>query len=115
MNCFTLPPSGNAVPASFLLEAGDENFADAFASQCGFPAARILFTASGAAALYVALRGLAALNPGLRAVALPAWCCPSVPQTVIQAGLEPVLVDLDPISLGYDAASLPAARERGLL
>ncbi|MDB5047972.1 MAG: DegT/DnrJ/EryC1/StrS aminotransferase [Fibrobacteres bacterium] len=115
MTCFTLPPSGNAVPVSFLLEAGDEDFAAAFSAHSGYPADRILFTASGASALYVALRGLAALRPNLRAVAVPAWCCPSVPQCVIQAGLEPVLVDLDPATLGYDAASLSEASGQGLL
>ncbi|MDB5103909.1 MAG: aminotransferase, syn family [Fibrobacteres bacterium] len=118
MTCFQLPPSGNAVPVSFLLEAGDDDFAGAFSAHSGYPVERILLASSGASALYIALRGLAALNPGKRGVALPAWCCPSVPQTVIQAGLEPVLVDMDPATLGYDAESLRqvrAARGDGLL
>jgi hypothetical protein len=115
MACFLLPPSGNAVPASFLLEAGGEDFVEALSAHNGFPSERILPVNSGAAALYVALRGLSALEPARRGVAIPAWCCPSVPQTVIQAGLEPVLVDLDPATLGYDEAALAAARDRGLL
>ena len=121
MAFYTLPPSGNAVPASFLLGAGNPDFPSAFAAHSGFPRDRILFTDSGAAALYVALRGLSALHPGRRAVALPAWCCPTVPQTVIQAGLRPVLVDLDPSTLGYDTSALLdakaslASREDGLL
>lgn len=69
-------------------------------------------TASGASALYVALKALAALEPGKRAVVIPAWCCPSVPQTILQAGLEPVLADLDPATLGYHPASLERTRGR---
>ncbi|MDQ3000760.1 MAG: DegT/DnrJ/EryC1/StrS family aminotransferase [Fibrobacterota bacterium] len=115
MACFALPPSGNSVPASFLLEAGDDDFPSAFSAHSGYPADRILLTASGAGALFIALRGLAALNPGRTRVVLPAWCCPSVPQTVIQAGLEPVLIDLDPSTLGYDPAALHEARDPGLL
>lgn len=118
MNCFTIPPSGNAIPVSFLLEAGKGDFFQALSSHNGFPVNRILATSSGAAALYIALRGLMALQPGnsaRRAVAIPAWCCPSVPQTVIQAGLDPVLVDLDPATMAYDAEALQRARSRGLL
>jgi dTDP-4-amino-4,6-dideoxygalactose transaminase len=115
MGFFTLPPSGNAVPAAFLLGAGSDDFPSAFADHCGFRKDHILLTDSGAAALYVALRGLHALNPQRRGVAVPAWCCPSVPQTVLQAGLEPVLVDLDPTTFGYDSASLAQAKAHGLL
>lgn len=115
MGCFQFPPSGNAVPVSFLLEAGNGDFLRAFSSHSGFPADRVLTASSGAAALYIALRGLARLRPDRRSVAVPAWCCPSVPQTVIQAGLEPVLVDLDPATFGYDAYALEQARSRGLL
>jgi dTDP-4-amino-4,6-dideoxygalactose transaminase len=110
MAFYKLPPSGNAVSASFLLGAGTRDFAGGFASHSGFPRDHILFTDSGAAALYVALRGLAALSPDRKAVALPAWCCPSVPQTVIQAGLVPVPVDVDPSTLGYDTSALLEAK-----
>jgi dTDP-4-amino-4,6-dideoxygalactose transaminase len=116
MACFAIPPSGNAIPAFFLLQAGRKrDFAASFSDHSGFPEDRILFTASGAGALYVALRAFAESRPDRKAVALPAWCCPSVPQTVIQAGLRPVLVDLDPLTLRYDAASLDQARGYGLL
>lgn len=115
MNCFTLPPSGNAVPASFLLDSGNRDFPAAFSAHSGFPENRILLTASGASAFYLALRGLSALNPDRRGVVVPAWCCPSVAQSVLQAGLEPILADLDPSTLGYDGDSLEAARRRGPL
>lgn len=112
MTCFTLPPSGNSVPAAFLLEGGADDFRAGFSAHCGFPENRILMTASGASALYVALQALAALNPRRRSVVIPAWCCPSVPQTILQAGLVPVLADLDPDTLGYEPMSLEKARRR---
>lgn len=109
MAFYALPPSGNAMPASFLLRAGDAGFAAAFAEHIGRREEGILLTDSGTSALYVAFRAVAALK-GPGRVAIPAWCCPSVPQAAFQAGLEPVLVDLDPATLGYAPASLEAAR-----
>lgn len=109
MACFALPPSGNAMPAAFLLRAGDRGFPSAFAAHIGSREDRILFTDSATSALYVAFRAAAVLR-GPGRVALPAWCCPSVPQAARQAGLEPVLVDLDPDTLGYAPESLAAAR-----
>jgi hypothetical protein len=97
------------MPASFLLRAGDAAFASAFAQHIGRREDGILLTDSGTSALYVAFRAVAALR-GPGRVAVPAWCCPSVPQAALQAGLEPVLVDLDPATLAYAPASLQAAR-----
>ncbi len=111
----SLPPSGNAVPAGFLLRAGGGDFTAEFAAHGGHKEDRILFTDSATSALYIACRGLADLRgsqasgPSLR-VAVPAWCCPSVPQAVLQAGLVPVPVDLDPATLAYHPAALEAAR-----
>lgn len=118
MMCFTLPPSGNSVPVSRLLSpapSGARGFAASLAARCGVPAGCLLPAASGSAALYALLRGLAALEPRRRHVAVPAWCCPSVPQAVLQAGLRPVPVDVDPSTLGYDTAALQEAKGRGLL
>lgn len=120
MKYFTLPPSGNSVSLQRLLGRNtsgfpSRSFAAALSARCGVSADRILPAASGATALYVALRGLSTLEPRRKAVAVPAWCCPSVPQAIIKAGLEPILVDLDPSTLGYDAAALRAARSNGLL
>jgi dTDP-4-amino-4,6-dideoxygalactose transaminase len=115
MACFAIPPSGNAIPAFFLLRAGKADFASSFPDISGFPEDRVLFTSSGSGAMYLALRAFAESRPDRRGVAVPAWCCPSVPQTVIQAGLRPVLVDMDPFTLRYDAASLERARRHGML
>lgn len=120
MKCFTLPPSGNSVSLQRLLGhntamAPAHSFVATLAARCDVPAHRMLSVSSGSTALYVALRGISTLEPRRKAVAVPAWCCPSVPQAVIRAGLEPILVDLDPSTLSYDAAALRAARGNGLL
>jgi len=109
MAFYALPPSGNATPTAFLLRAGDAGFASSFAQHIGRREDGILLTDSGTSALYAAFRAVAALR-GPGRVAMPAWCCPSVPQAARQAGLEPVLVDLDAATLGYAPASLDAAR-----
>lgn len=118
MKYFSLPPSGNSVPITQLLGHDDtppHGLQAALATRCGLSSDRLLLAASGSAALLVLLRGLASLEPRLRGVAVPAWGCPSVPQAVLQAGLDPVLVDVDPSTLGYDTQALRDARERGLL
>lgn len=112
MAFFALPPSGNAMPPAFLLRAGDDAFAAAFAAHGGHHEAGMLLTDSGTAALYLAFRGVAAVKGAGGRVAVPAWCCPSVPQAALQAGLIPVAVDLDPDTLAYAPASLAAARSR---
>ena len=110
MAFFALPPSGNAMPPSLLLRARDRDFAAAFAAHGGHREAGMLLTDSGTAALYLAFRGVAAIKGAGGRVAVPAWCCPSVPQAALQAGLIPVPVDLDPDTLAYAHASLAAAQ-----
>ena len=56
--------------------------------------------------MFLALMAMRRLHPERKAVVLPAWCCPSVAQAVIQAGLRPVLADLDAGSLAYSEESL---------
>jgi len=97
------------MPPAFLLFAGDAGFAASFAQHIGRREDALLLTDSGTSALYLAFRAVAALR-GPGRVAVPAWCCPSVPQAALQAGLEPVLVDLDAATLTYAPASLAAAR-----
>lgn len=103
-----LPPSGNAAATIDLLFARKDGFAARFARRNGFAEERTLFTGSGTGALYLALLGLKGLHPDRREVILPAWCCPSVPQAVLQAGLTPVLADLDPETFCYRDEELRA-------
>ena len=66
---------------------------------------------SGKGALTALLHAMATLRPG-RSVAIPAYTCFSVPAAIVRAGLEPVLVDVDPATLDFDAASLSRVMSR---
>jgi dTDP-4-amino-4,6-dideoxygalactose transaminase len=66
---------------------------------------------SGKAALTVLLEALATLRPA-RSVAIPAYTCYSVPASVVRAGLNPVLIDVDPRTLDFDESSLREVLQR---
>lgn len=71
----------------------------------------VFFVSSGQAALTIALRSMRELRPA-RKVVIPAYTCYSLPAAIIRAGLEPVLVDLNPETLGFDEASLRSALDQ---
>jgi dTDP-4-amino-4,6-dideoxygalactose transaminase len=73
-----------------------------------FGVRHVFLLSSGTAALTVALQALARLSPR-RSVVLPAYTCYSVPAAVMKAGLRPVLCDVDPDTLDYDAPQLERA------
>jgi perosamine synthetase len=68
-------------------------------------AADAILVSSGKAALTAALEVLHARR-GARRVAIPAYTCFTVPAAIVRAGLEPVLVDVDPDTLDFTDASL---------
>jgi len=96
-----IPPSGNAVPLLRFFKSNKTDFRQAFSRHCEFPEQDVLYAGSGTGALYIALLALKRLYPERREVVLPAWCCPSVPQAILQAGLKAVQVDLDPDTFTY--------------
>ena len=104
-----VPPSGNAVSPGRMLSSNTADFRGLFSRHCEFPQENILYTGSGTAALYIVLLGLKKLHPQRTEVVLPAWGCPSVPQAILQAGLKPVLVDLDPITFAYPPGGLASS------
>lgn len=63
---------------------------------------------SGKSALTILLESLHSLGQG-RTVAIPAYTCYSVPAAIIRAGLEPVLIDVDPLTFQFEPASLAQA------
>src|SRR5687767_10878952 len=67
---------------------------------------------SGKAALTILLKALATLRPA-RSVAIPAYTCYSVPASVVRAGLNPVLIDVDPRTLAFEESSLRQVLRRG--
>ncbi len=60
---------------------------------------------SGRAALTVILLGLGRLSARTRVI-VPAYGCPTVPQAVLSAGLQPVLCDVSPKTLDLEVATL---------
>lgn len=84
-------------------EAALELFASAVQGQTG--SATCLLLSSGRAALTVILLGLKRLSHRTRVV-VPAYSCPTVVQSVLEAGLDPVLCDVSPRTLDFDAAAL---------
>ncbi|MGE3509281.1 MAG: DegT/DnrJ/EryC1/StrS family aminotransferase [Vicinamibacterales bacterium] len=113
----TLPPTAAPVGATAIAAAVGAIFADAPVSTREEEIARYLghaqavLLSSGKAALAVVLEALKA-GEGTRAVAIPAYTCYSVPAAVVRAGLEPVLVDVDPETFDFDPASLERAFAR---
>jgi perosamine synthetase len=65
----------------------------------------VFLVSSGSAALALSLLALKALSCK-RDVVLPAYTCYSVPAAVLEAGLRPVLCDIDPVTLDFDHAQL---------
>ncbi len=78
-------------------------FRTLLAERTGSPGCYLV--SSGRAALTVILLALKRLSARSRVV-VPAYGCPTVPQAVLRAGLEPVLCDVSPLTLDLDRAAL---------
>ena len=97
----SLPPAGHPIRmrtifSAFLSPSEEVCFLKEFNSDIP-----IYLVSSGSAALVVALSCLK-YQSRKNQVTLPAYSCPSVIAAIIKAGLEPVLCDLRPNSLGMD-------------
>jgi len=57
--------------------------------------------ASGRTALYLLLRRLSAERPTRREVVLPAYTCPALVKVIVDAGLQPSLVDISSRTLAF--------------
>jgi dTDP-4-amino-4,6-dideoxygalactose transaminase len=76
--------------------------------RCALGVTHIFPVSSGTAALKVTLEALSSLSSATEVV-IPAYTCFSVPAAVLQAGLRPVLCDIDETTLGIDHTLLPHA------
>lgn len=92
-----------AIVSSARSERGHARLSDELQRYLGVSAVFLL--SSGKAALACALRAMAGLEKSRR-VAIPAYTCYTVPAAVVHAGLDPVLIDVDPESLDFDDVSL---------
>jgi dTDP-4-amino-4,6-dideoxygalactose transaminase len=77
-----------------------------------FPRSRILCTDSGTSALALGLRSATAAA-GRRVVALPGWSCYDLATAAVAAGVDVLLYDLDPDTLGPDWDSLDRVLNQG--
>jgi dTDP-4-amino-4,6-dideoxygalactose transaminase len=84
------------------------DLAAAIAARAGVPHAALVST--GRAGLTVLCRALRRVGrPAADEVIVPAYTCYSVPASIVRAGLKPRLVDVDPVTLDYEAEALAAA------
>src|SRR3954462_15590658 len=74
-----------------------------------FGVRHVFLVSSGKAAFTLILKALEKLSPGRREVILPAFTCYSVPSSVISAGLEIRLCDLQSHSWDFDFDLMSAA------
>jgi len=94
LNTRNLPPAGHSIPlrailSSFLRKEKSRDLLKGF-----FPGRRVFWVNSGTAALTLSLKAIS-LTSNRKKVILPAYSCPSVLASVIKAGLQPVLCDVN--------------------
>jgi dTDP-4-amino-4,6-dideoxygalactose transaminase len=100
-----LPPAGHPIRLRSILGAffGAAGPPERFLPCAGYPDS--LLTASGTAALTLALTALRELGRGDEVV-MPAYTCPSVAAAAIKSGLKPILCDLGRNSFEMDREQL---------
>ncbi|MCA9950346.1 MAG: DegT/DnrJ/EryC1/StrS family aminotransferase [Anaerolineales bacterium] len=91
----------NADPAS--LHAFRAKLARYFGTPDAFLAA------SGRTAFFLLLSGLSAESPTRAEVVLPAYTCPALAKVILDVGLTPVFVDIEPKTFGYEMEALTTA------
>ena len=117
----TLSPSAAPLTWRDLLQGlvapfGGQRVLDALTKEFQeyFGVRHVFWVTSGKAALTLILSGLASLSPR-RKVVIPAYTCFSVPSSVIKAGLEIRLCDVDPATLDFDMTDLKEALDDKVL
>jgi dTDP-4-amino-4,6-dideoxygalactose transaminase len=98
--------------ASLGLAGASDHFRSALVERTG--SAHCHLVSSGRAALALILHGLRRLSNRTRIV-VPAYGCPTVVQSVLAAGLQPVLCDVDPRTLDLDRQALRPLLAQGPL
>lgn len=113
----TLPPTWSPITAGAVLagRAGGSTAQAALQQQlrARYAARDVLLTDGGTSALRLGLTLATARSGASRLVALPAWSCYDLATAADGAGVEVVLYDLDPLTLGPDWASFDAALAKG--
>ena len=118
----TLPPTAAPVGCHEVLAgaagliAGNRSF-DRLAAEirAELGVDRVFLVSSGKAALTLTLSAIASLSPARRNVVIPAFTCFSVPAAVLQAGLQPVVCDVDVETFDFDYAQLASLLDEHML
>jgi dTDP-4-amino-4,6-dideoxygalactose transaminase len=97
------------VTALFRPEDELEELRSAILERTGSPSCHLLTSAR--AALSLVLLGLKRLSDRPQVI-VPAYTCPTVPQSVLTAGLEPVFCDVAPETLDLDRSALSRLLDR---
>jgi perosamine synthetase len=100
------------ISASLNEQGAWENFRSALIRQTG--SANCYTVSSGRVGLALILMSLKQLS-GRTRVAVPAYVCPTVVQSVLKAGLEPVFCDVSPETLDLDRQALGQLIDSNLL
>lgn len=111
-----VPVTGNdlwrGLTALMAPQHAPDRFRSAIVERTGSP--HCYLVSSGRAALTLILLGLKRLS-GRTRVVVPAYACPTVVQSVLKAGLEPVMCDVSPKTLDLDRAALEQLIDRDVL
>ncbi len=102
----------DGISASFDQHSAREHFRSVLMEQTG--STNCYLVSSGRAGLALILMGLKQLS-GRSKVAVPAYVCPTVVQSVLRAGLEPVFCDVSPQTLDLDRQALSQLIDSNLL
>ena len=100
------------ISASLNEQGAWEHFRSALIRQAG--STNCYLVSSGRTGLALILMGLKQLS-GRKRVAVPAYVCPTVVQSVLKAGLEPVFCDISPETLDLDRQALGELIDSDLL
>ena len=108
----TLPPSGSPIQAGDLLacwSSSDDPVGQlSTAIRERFGVKHTFFAANGRGAMTLLLTALAQreTRPEKQYVVLPSYTCYSVAASVLKAGLQVIICDVDPSSLAFDRTQL---------
>ncbi len=108
-------PTATLLPALRAPTAAVARFCHSLEQYLG--AANCFVAASGRTAFYLLLKSLQThgLDPARCKVILPAYTCPALAKVVLDAGLQPCLVDISPATFAYDPTQLAQQLSRQTL
>jgi dTDP-4-amino-4,6-dideoxygalactose transaminase len=114
MKLYSLPSAGHPIGLSALFKALSHSVSDHATAKQLFPTTPAMSVSSGSAALWMALKSFSRVSPRKKVI-LPAYTCPSLVSAVLNAGLQPVLCDLDYPTFSLNLDDLQSLMDRDTL